>query len=112
MQGKNFLALLVTSLAGTFCSTLIKSRVDAQFSDILGCENSCSVAAAGWPFPFIIDYPGLSPSGVADFLGLILGMDTVRFESLIGTFLFWVASTVGVTVCIKWLRSWPHRKKP
>ena len=49
-----------------------------HYADIYECISQCRVAAAGFPFPYILDYPGLSPTHSADLWGAIIGIDKFR----------------------------------
>ena len=66
----------------------------ATYPDIMGCESACLVAAGGWPFPYLVDYPGLSPAGSASLIGAMLGVDVIWPDELATTFLFWLAMSV------------------
>ncbi len=73
----------------TMASSFFPRTVSAQYDDIMGCEQSCAVAAGGWPFAYAVDYPGLSPVGSADIAGLLLRIDMLRVGSLVATFGCW-----------------------
>lgn len=67
------------------------------YPDIDGCVPACSVVAAGFPFAFIADYPGISPVGSVSVLEALLGIDRVRVAQLIGTLACWtLVSAVSV----------------
>ena len=89
------------------CLTLATSarQIDtmARYPDIMGCEAACEVAAAGWPFPYLVDYPGLSPVGSVSLIGALLGMDILRPGALAATFLCWwafIAAMVLITAAV------------
>lgn len=90
MKKKGFFGVTVLSGLATISSSFINRTVSAVYPDILGCERSCETAAGGWPFPFVVDYPGLSPGGTADLVGALLGVDRLWFGSLAGTFFSWL----------------------
>lgn len=75
------------------CATLLSSswptELMARYTGIMGCETACRVAGAGWPFPFLVDYPGLSPAGSASLVGAVLGVDMVRPGALAMSFVCW-----------------------
>ena len=81
----------ISAIVLLFVSAFIPNTIETNYSDIMGCEQSCTVDAAGYPLPFIVDYPGLSPAGSADLLGALLGNDNVNPITLIFSFLFWSA---------------------
>lgn len=70
-------------------------RSEATYSEIMGCELSCDVAAAGWPAPYLIDYPGISVVGSANLSGALLGEDHFRLLPFLLTLLFWTAAASG-----------------
>ena len=92
--------VLVLAVGVTLASSGISRTVSATVPGIMGCEKSCQVAAAGWPLPYVIDYPGLSPVGSASLLGALLGLDNIRPASLLGNFAFWMSAFTTVV----WLR--------
>jgi hypothetical protein len=90
--------LLVPTLAAvaTLASSAIPGMVSASYPDIMGCYESCQVVAGGWPFPYVVDYPGLSPVHSASLFGVVLGVDRLWAGSLAATLLFWFALFVTV----------------
>jgi hypothetical protein len=72
----SFFAILLTIL-----SSIVPGERTEHYSDILGCVPKCQVVAAGFPIPYIADYPGLSPTHSADLLGAILGTDRFRLDA-------------------------------
>jgi hypothetical protein len=62
----------------------------------MGCETGCEVAAAGWPAPYLVDYPGISVVGSADLSGALLGEDKFRPLPFGLCFLFWTAVSAGL----------------
>jgi len=87
---KRTFVIAAASMVGTIASSAIPRRATARYADIMGCEVTCPVAAGGWPFAYVVDYPGLSPSGSADVLGYLLGVDRLLHGSLAATFLCWL----------------------
>jgi hypothetical protein len=77
-------------------------RARATYSEIMGCERSCEVAAAGWPMPYLIDYPGISVVGSANLSGALLGEDHFRWGAFALTWLFWTA--VSTAFLFLWRR--------
>lgn len=60
----------VLAAAATLASSGIPGMVSATYPDIMGCSEGCQVAAGGWPFPYAIDNPGISPVGSASMIGV------------------------------------------
>ena len=88
---KDLLLTVACSAVATILSTISDGRSIARYADIMGCESGCDVAAAGWPGPFVIDYPGLSPTGSAGLLGLLIGSDKFNSAAFVLSWSFWLA---------------------
>jgi hypothetical protein len=67
----------------------------------MGCEAGCEVAAAGWPAPYVVDYPGISVVGSADLLGALVGEDKFRLLPFLMGVLFW--SLLAAVSRLLWL---------
>ena len=87
---------LASAVALTLLSTAVPGSATAQYEEIMDCERGCEVAAAGYPFPFIIDYPGLSPAKRASLLGAILGIDHVSWSRAAASFGAWFLASFAV----------------
>jgi hypothetical protein len=85
--GGLFLALL---------SSVVPGRGRAAYSEIMGCEQGCEVAAAGWPVPYLVDYPGISVSGSAGLGGALGREDHFRLLPFCQTALFWMAAAAAL----------------
>lgn len=99
---KTVLIVLAGAIAGTLLSTIPDRDAVAVYGGIMDCETGCSVAAAGWPGAFIVDYPGLSPVGSADLFGLLIGSDRFHPAAFATTLGFWLL--VSVTALLAWSR--------
>jgi hypothetical protein len=86
------LLLFALATVVTLCSTIVSGRVSAVQLGNPGCENDCDYLAAGWPYPYIVDGPGVSPIGSVDLLGAVIGVDSVFPKALARTFVFWLGS--------------------
>lgn len=86
----------VLAAAATLASSAIPGMVSATYPEIMGCSQACQVAAGGWPFPYAVDYPGLSPGGSAGLLGVVLGVDQLWAGSLAATFACWLGLIAAV----------------
>ena len=85
------LAPLALGLAATLASSAVTQSTVARYGDIDACVTGCEVAAAGWPLPYIVDYPGLSPGNAASLSGAVLGVDRWRPEAVALDLLLWTA---------------------
>lgn len=81
---------VILAVAATLSSSLIPARVNATFPDVMGCEHSCTVPAGGWPLPYLIDYPGISPVNSVSLVESLLGVDVIWAGALATTFAFWI----------------------
>ena len=89
MALKRIFTVATLAAIATIGSSAIPRHVTATYADISGCEVSCRVAAGGWPFAYVADYPGLSPVASADFLGYLVGADMLLPVPFAATVLFW-----------------------
>lgn len=103
---------LVLTAALAFTLTIaaghVPRTVTATYPDIMGCERGCEVAAAGFPLPFIVDYPGLSPVGSAHPAGALLGLDRVLWPRAVAVLVFW--SVVSVLLATIVTRSFSRKR--
>lgn len=75
------LAALALGLAATLATSFLDQPAVARYADIDHCVAGCAVAGAGWPLPYLLDYPGLSPANDASLAGALTGVDRWRGES-------------------------------
>lgn len=92
------LLALVLAAGLTLASFAVPARARVTYAEIMGCERGCEVAAAGFPLPFVADYPGLSVAHTVWWGGVLLGEDRVLPGPLAGSFAFWLA--------VSWLGVW------
>ena len=90
MTKRGFTLALSAGILLALLSSWIESRSRATYMDIDGCVVACDVAAAGWPFAYALDYPGLSVAGSAGIVGILLGEDRLDWLKFGLTTLFWV----------------------
>jgi hypothetical protein len=76
-----FLKIGFFSIMLTILSSIVPGERTEHYGDILSCVPQCQVVAAGFPFPYIADYPGLSPVNSADLFGVMIGVDKFRFDA-------------------------------
>lgn len=89
----------VIAAVTTIVSSAVPGTVFARYPDIMGCEQSCSVVAGGWPFPYLVDYPGISPAGSVSLF--MLDVDVIWPGALAATFLCWLALILGLTWVVR-----------
>lgn len=93
-----FVRALIASVTMTLISSCVPRSVEMVYPGTMDCENGCEFAAGGWPFAYIVDRHGLSPSGSADLLGALVGADMVRWDEMRMTLLFWLFIYVSVAI--------------
>lgn len=96
--GRAFGLAAAGGVALALLSSLVPGAVSATYSEIMGCELSCRVAAAGWPFPYLVDYPGISVVGSADLSGALVGEDHFQLLPFCLTLAFWLAAALAATL--------------
>lgn len=92
---RGVLSLVLTTVF-LIVTTYIPNSANVTYSDIMGCETECSVVATGYPFPFIADYPGLSPVNSAGLMGLLMGWDKIIWLNLVASMLFFLFVSIFI----------------
>lgn len=102
LNRRSLLAVAVLGVALTVLSFNVDGHATVTYGDIMGCESGCEQPAAGWPVPFVVDYPGLSPSGsVGGFWEIWFGIDKVFWGRLAASFAFWLAVSAAVMWAVR-----------
>ena len=104
---KRAMLLLGAALLLALLSSAKAGRVWATYSEIMGCEERCDVAAAGWPAPYLVDYPGISVANSADLTGALVGEDKFRLAPFLLTTLFWLAVVIAIRLLLRRMRGSP-----
>ena len=110
MRKRSFLFVLVAATTLALASSAIRGRATVNYPDVDGCTAGCTVAAAGWPFPYLADYPGLSPAGKASLTEAALGSDHVLWTSFVASWLAWLA-LVGLLAWLVLRRRVPQKRR-
>ena len=84
--------VVIPALATTIASSWVPRKAYVTLGDIMGCEDGCYVAAGGWPFVYAVDGMASSPVGSADALGILLGLDKIRWEMFALNFGVWIVA--------------------
>ena len=98
------LATVVLGVAATLASSTVRQETVARYADIDDCVTGCRVAAAGWPLPYLVDYPGLSPARDASLSGAAMGGDHWRAEALAVDLTLWTALAAILMALLRRLR--------
>lgn len=84
----SFMALILT-----YCSLFVDSEIQVTRPNIMGCEESCPVAAAGFPKAFVLD-GYVSPIGSVSkdpISILLLREDEFSLKNFLMSYFFWAA---------------------
>jgi hypothetical protein len=93
---------IVFSFIGVVASSQISGTVNAVYPDVMGCESGCIVTSAGWPFPYLVDYPGISPVGSVSLIDAVLGIDRLQIVGLLTDLVVWCCiGNLLAGICIK-----------
>lgn len=79
------IAAAVTSLA----TSVVPGHVRVAYPGSEDCQQGCDFVAGGWPFRYLVDHPGISPTGSVSLTEGLLGADIIRPDALAETLLFW-----------------------
>jgi hypothetical protein len=101
VTNKDRILALALGLVLALLSSAKAGKAWAIYGDIDGCVDGCEVAAAGWPLPYLVDYPGLSVGGSVDLVGAILGQNHLRPLLFSITLLFWTLAAVAGLVLLR-----------
>jgi len=110
MTMRRISAALIAGLALALASSAYAGEARALYAEIMGCEHGCTVAAAGWPLPYLIDYPGISVVGSASLTGALTGEDQFRPRSFLVTASFW--ALVALAIQLIWSLARRRRAGP
>ena len=102
MKSAYAVAIFGGGLILTLISSIFIGSARATYPDILDCERQCVVAANGWPFPYLLDYPGLSVTGAASLVGALFGEDRFHLKPFLLTWGCWTLLTGMVAGAVWW----------
>ena len=91
--------VLVLAAAATLGTSALHTRVNVVYPGSMDCQRGCEFLAGGWPFPYLVDHPGISPAGSISLVEGIMGVDIIRPLPLLASFVFW-AILFGVIAAI------------
>lgn len=88
---RQYLPVAALAVIATLLSSYVPREVSATYGDIMGCEPSCRVVAGGWPFAYLVDYPGISVVGRVGLFDALLGVDKFWWGPFAATCASWAA---------------------
>ena len=86
----------VAAAVATLASSAIPGRVRAVYPGSMDCQQGCEFVAAGWPFPYLVDHPGISPTRSVSLVNGFLGVDLIWPGAMAATFASWLVLFVVV----------------
>ena len=106
--------LLLAVLIGTALTLLSRfggvRSASATYPDIMGCEDSCTVAASGWPLVFVRDYTGMSVVNTADIMVGWFAAERFDWLPFLLNLLFWTMLSVAAIAAVA--RAGSRRAEP
>jgi hypothetical protein len=110
MRKRLLVIVLVLATLATLASSAKRGHATVNYPDVEACSAGCTVAAAGWPFPYLADYPGQSPAGRTSLAEAITGNDHVLWTSFVLTWLAWTVA-VGAMAFLLRPRRAPQKRR-
>ena len=96
MMKLKFIKWMLIALVLTGLTLLVPTQTHIVRADIMGCEQGCPVAAAGFPMPFLVDGV-VSPVGtisINPFDILFIHLDELVLINFLISYMFWLALTL------------------
>ena len=87
---------MLVALVLTYLSLLVPAQTQVMRPEIMGCEQGCQVAAAGFPMPYVVDGV-ISPVGSVSmnpFDLLFIHLDEFVLINFVISYIFWLALTL------------------
>jgi hypothetical protein len=110
MRKRSWMFAVVAATVLALASSAITGHVTVNYPDVEGCAAGCRVAGAGWPFPYLADYPGLSPAGSASLRGAVAEDDHVLWTSFVATWGSWALAMAALAHLARRRRE-PHARR-
>lgn len=85
---RKLVAVVLLGIVATFLSSVAKGTVPGLCPNALD-PKPCRLAAVGWPFPFVVDSPGISVEGKVDLASGIGGEDRFVASAWLECVAFW-----------------------
>lgn len=101
LKFRRFAAAVVAAVGVTLASSIVPgTRVEVQGWDCPPAPASCAqtVAAVGFPIPYIADYHGISPVGRVSLVHALMGIDKFRPRAFWADVAFYTLMLAAVSV--------------
>jgi hypothetical protein len=105
MRVRDRILIASVGVVATLASSLVPGSSVAHDPEIMGCEEGCVVAAGGWPLPYLVDYPAISPVGSVSLVNALIGIDRIETMPLLVSFGLWLALAAAVVVLLRSYRT-------
>jgi hypothetical protein len=96
--------IVIFSILLVVASSVVPGERQEYYADV-NC-TPCKVVAAGFPLPYIADYPGLSPTHSANLQGVVFGLDKFRLNAFCADLVIYLAICTAIYGLIS------HRRHP
>lgn len=83
------LVVLIAAVGTSFATSVVPGHVRVAYPGSEDCQQGCDFVAGGWPFRYLVDHPGTSPTGSVSLTDGLLGADLIKPGALSATLLFW-----------------------
>ncbi len=92
MTARRALVVLVAGVVTALASSVVPGQVRVSYPGSEDCQQGCDFVAAGWPFRYLVDHPGISPFGSVSLIDGLMGADIIRPGAFAETILFWACA--------------------
>ena len=82
--------VVVLAAAATLGSSAIPGKDRAFYIGRIDCFKRCDFVAAGWPFPYLVDHPGISLAGSVSLVEGLPDVDIFWFGAPAAAYSFWL----------------------
>lgn len=95
---------VVLGVAATLSTSTVRQQTVARYADVEGCLSGCTVAAGGWPLPYLVAHPQRPPGDGVSLAGAIGGADRWRPETLALDLALWTIAAAVLLALLRRLR--------
>lgn len=96
MKKFKLLIQMLVALVLTYLSLLVPAQTQVMRPEIMGCEQDCQVAAAGFPMPYVVDgvISPVDSVSMNPFDLLFIHLDEFVLINFVISYIFWLALTL------------------
>jgi len=96
---------LLAAMVCIAATSFIHTHSQESFADIDACTTGCEVAVAGYPWPYLVDYPGISPVGDPSVIDVMLASDQLLTGPLFADLAVWWGLCMAGTMLLQRVRN-------